>query len=91
VLDPFTGSGTTLAVAKKLGRSYIGFELSEEYAARAQQRLGSIAVGQPLDGVENPLTSVPSTAEGTRLDERTDRGAKTKTRKLSDRRQKELL
>ena len=31
VLDPFGGSGTTLAVAKKLHRNYIGFELSTEY------------------------------------------------------------
>jgi site-specific DNA-methyltransferase (adenine-specific) len=37
VLDPFAGSGTTLAVAKKLGRKWIGFELSQEYAQRANQ------------------------------------------------------
>lgn len=54
VLDPFTGSGTTLAVAKKLGRKYLGFELSPEYAERAEQRLDGIEVGDPLEGGEEP-------------------------------------
>ena len=54
VLDPFAGSGTTLAVAKKLNRRYLGFELSPEYAERAEQRLDSITSGQPLDGGEEP-------------------------------------
>ncbi|GHT50550.1 methyltransferase [Spirochaetia bacterium] len=31
VLDPFTGSGTTLKVAKELNRHYIGYEISETY------------------------------------------------------------
>ena len=50
VLDPFVGSGTTLAVAKKLGRQYIGFELSPEYVRQAQERIDKAAVGQPLAG-----------------------------------------
>jgi site-specific DNA-methyltransferase (adenine-specific) len=41
VLDPFAGSGTTLAVAQKLGRGYIGIELNPEYAIMANERLGS--------------------------------------------------
>jgi site-specific DNA-methyltransferase (adenine-specific) len=64
VLDPFAGSGTTLAVAKKLGRRWIGFELSAEYAAQALRRLDEVRPGQPLDGAEDPITSAPPTALG---------------------------
>jgi site-specific DNA-methyltransferase (adenine-specific) len=42
VLDPFAGSGTTLAVAHRLGRRYLGIELSAEYASRIRQRLASL-------------------------------------------------
>jgi site-specific DNA-methyltransferase (adenine-specific) len=54
VLDPFGGSGTTLAVAKKLGRRFLGFELSPEYAARLEERLSAIEPGQPLEGGDDP-------------------------------------
>jgi DNA modification methylase len=70
VLDPFAGSGTTLAVAKKLGRRFLGFELSKEYSERIHHRLRQIQPGDPLDGASEPLTSVPNTANGRRLDER---------------------
>jgi site-specific DNA-methyltransferase (adenine-specific) len=67
VLDPFAGSGTTLAVAKKLGRSFLGVELSDDYVAKIRQRLAGVSVGDPLDGAAEPLKSVPATKDGRRL------------------------
>jgi DNA modification methylase len=64
VIDPFSGSATTLAVAKKLGRHFLGFDLSEEYIALGSERLAGIAVGQPLVGSEDPKTSAPATKDG---------------------------
>ena len=68
VLDPFAGSGSTLIVAKKLRRDWLGFEFSENYAKRIRCRLDAVAVGEPLDGVADPRTSVPNTKNGKRLD-----------------------
>lgn len=42
VLDPFMGSGTTGAVAKKLGRNYLGIELNPAYIVMAEKRLSKI-------------------------------------------------
>lgn len=42
VLDPFCGSGTTCAVAKKLNRNYIGIDQSEKYCKIAEDRLSEI-------------------------------------------------
>jgi len=39
VLDPFCGSGTFCIAAKRLGRRYIGIDISEEYCEGARQRL----------------------------------------------------
>lgn len=39
VLDPFIGSGTTAVVAKKLGRDFIGIEISKDYCRLAQRRI----------------------------------------------------
>lgn len=42
VLDPFLGSGTTAAVAKKYGRHYIGIESNTEYLRAAETRIASV-------------------------------------------------
>jgi site-specific DNA-methyltransferase (adenine-specific) len=55
VLDPFTGSGTSLVTAKKLDRRYLGYELSPDYAARARKRLEETTLGTPLSGSEDPF------------------------------------
>lgn len=39
VLDPFLGSGTTAAVASKLGRKFVGTELNPDYIEIADTRL----------------------------------------------------
>ena len=80
VLDPFAGSGTTLAVAKKLGRQYLGFELSAEYANCVQQRLEGITPGDRLDGASEPLVSAPSTEDGRTLEQRNSRAARVSKR-----------
>jgi site-specific DNA-methyltransferase (adenine-specific) len=61
VLDPFAGSGTTLTVAKKLDRRYLGFELSPDYAERARARLEAAEVGQPLEGSDEPHVTIKRT------------------------------
>jgi len=51
VLDPFFGTGTTGAVAKRLGRRWIGIEREAEYIALAQQRIERI-VPAPAEALE---------------------------------------
>jgi DNA modification methylase len=42
ILDPFNGAGTTTAVAQRLGRRFIGIDVSKEYCNIAQERLRKI-------------------------------------------------
>lgn len=42
ILDPFAGSGTTLVAAKKLGRHFLGFEISPEYCQIARKRIALV-------------------------------------------------
>jgi site-specific DNA-methyltransferase (adenine-specific) len=70
VLDPFSGSGTTLIVAKKLNRNYVGFELSKDYVGKVRERLSQVNVGDELEGPADPRRSAPSTGQGKRLAEK---------------------
>lgn len=49
VLDPFMGSGTTAAVAKRLNRNYVGIELNPEYHGLIHGRLDKTARIKPLN------------------------------------------
>ena len=55
VLDPFMGSGTTAVACIKTGRSFIGFEISEEYCKIAQQRIAD-TVDEILEADEEVTT-----------------------------------
>jgi len=49
VLDPFFGTGTSGAVAKKLGRNYIGIEREADYIKVARERLRRVQVSSSED------------------------------------------
>ena len=52
VLDPFVGSGTTVAVAQSLGRKGIGLDLNPDYLAIARKRLEGITLPLPIGAWE---------------------------------------
>jgi DNA modification methylase len=87
VLDPFSGSATTLAVAKKLSRRFIGFDLSTEYVKLGAKRLAQTHAGDPLDGAPEPTMSAPSTANGRRLEDKAEvnRARRRKRKSLTSR------
>ena len=47
VLDPFFGTGTTGAVAKRLGRRFVGIEREPRYAALARERIEAVTPADP--------------------------------------------
>jgi DNA modification methylase len=55
ILDPFFGTGTTGAVAKKLHRHWIGVERDPKYAEIARQRIEAVEPVSPDEGVYTPL------------------------------------
>lgn len=54
ILDPFAGSGTTGVAAIQEGRRFLGFEMSEHYAAVAQKRLADAAAQPRLEIATKP-------------------------------------
>lgn len=48
VVDPFVGTGTTCAVAKSMGRQWIGIDLSERYLASATRAIANAPGFEPL-------------------------------------------
>jgi 16S rRNA G966 N2-methylase RsmD len=48
VLDPFAGSGTVGAVARRFGRRFVGLDLSAPYLKLAQERIGAETMGMAL-------------------------------------------
>lgn len=49
VLDPFMGSGTTAVAAKRTGRHYVGYDTERAYVSQAEERVASLAPGDPAD------------------------------------------
>lgn len=58
VVDPFSGSGTTLRVCQQLNRNCIGIELNEEYVEQTKERLESPFEG--FDSVDERMLRVPN-------------------------------
>jgi modification methylase len=54
VLDPFVGTGTTCAVAKRMGRRYVGIDINPGYVRIAQQRIRDAIGGAPILLVGRP-------------------------------------
>lgn len=61
ILDPFFGTGTTGAVAKKLGRHYIGLEREDSYINVAEKRLAGI------NGIDDKLLQTQAKREQPRV------------------------
>ena len=67
VVDPFNGAGSTTKAAYDLGRTGIGFDLSDQYADYARHRLDGPSGVRPLQLTVIPIRSrdfVPGKSKG---------------------------
>jgi len=70
VIDPFSGSGTTCCAAARLGRRYIGIDISQGYVKQSLERMADTLAGRRAvtEIAENPeaLRATRATAPGNR-------------------------
>ena len=64
VLDPFFGSGTTGAVAKRLGREYIGIDLNPRYLEKAEKRIADVNPEKPYGNASDRAEEQPREVGG---------------------------
>ena len=71
VLDPFSGTGTTAAAAKRLGRNFIGIEREAEYANLSRKRLKKTPQATDLEAIQmmQPKRKEPKVPFGRLLEE----------------------
>ena len=60
-MDPFFGSGTTGAVAKRFGREYIGIDINPRYIEKAEMRIAEVI---PEKAYGNAVEDKPGTTAG---------------------------
>lgn len=65
VVDPFSGSGTTLRVCQQLKRNAIGIELNEEYIEQTKERLACPFKG--FDSIDERMLRVPNDLNNTKI------------------------
>ena len=66
VLDPFSGSGTTCVVAARLGRRYVGFDVSPTYVLESTNRIADTLAGR------RETTEIAEDPEARRAERRKD-------------------
>jgi site-specific DNA-methyltransferase (cytosine-N4-specific) len=77
VLDPFAGSGTTLKVAKQLGRRFVGYELVASYQGIINEKIGGDVCRKAVRNTSRQVTSASAEISDQRINEVVHRDAIT--------------